>query len=307
MKKNLISCLAVLLLAGGCGVVAPESGEAVPAAVQERSVAPADYLLAQAAGGTGWSRVHAAEGLLAAGREVESVREIFTAELAKSEPAAPWRVGVLRVLSLADPERRAGHQRELIDIAMNIEAAGVVHAVETLGKLNLRLNRHEQEVLRNYVQFAPKLKSYSLLLLAVNRDGKARNELLKLLASGDIPAAMGFYYLPPFRPRKGDERFLAALDQACRDPEQTPLFRAFAFRSLLRYAKSYTEAYHAELLERIAGEEDAGALRFYLLAAGDFKRPEDRALLEGYFAQAAPALRIAAASALLQLPEEETR
>lgn len=245
--------------------------------------------------GQEWKRIHAAEALLEADLASDEITRIFIAELNKSVPGSPWRIGCLRVLYQSCPPQQADCRTAICTIALNRKNEGIVHAVETMGKLRFFLRPKEEAALKLYANDNNLLASYALMVLSINRDKEAFAQLIRLFQAGNTTAAFALFYLDEY-----PEEYKSNLIAMSNDASQDPVFRAFAFRARAKFG-TYSEPDHAELLRRIQTEQHAGALRFYLLTVGDFNRPSDATLLTPYLESLDSAHQIAAAASLVKI------
>lgn len=286
MRLKGILLSGILVLAAGC------------CSDSQVSRRPRELLLGVMAAGEGWSRIHAAEGLLDGGRDREEIVAEFRKELAESRPDTPWRVGVLRVLYRADPARRPLYRRELGHYAVNPASPAAVHAVETLGKLAVKLTVAERKRFRRYCRTEGLLGDYSVMALAANRDPAAGRRLLARLRQRNATAAFACYYLPELPAGVLPELIAAAAaestDSRC---------RAYCLKALCRHRRE-AGTNHAQLIAVLKAEPAPGVLVILLQAVGEFGRPADRPRLRQYLLHDDPAVRLAAAAALLRLPGE---
>ena len=259
------------------------------------------FLIEQIRHGQEWRRVHAAETWLDAGLTVESVIETFREALVAAEPRSPWRVGVLRVLYRADFAERPRFRAELVAIATDPDAPGVVHAVETIGKLRLALLPAEAECFRAYAAEGGPRGDYALMALAAQDDAAAAARLVELLAARNIAAALAFDYIDNWPPNAAP-----ALEAAIEDVAAPIMFRVFAFRAWARKT-DYPSTVRTRLRDWLTVENDAGATRFLLLCIGDSGDASASDLTAARFEDPDPSIRIAAAGSHLRLSALPTR
>src|SRR5439155_13224818 len=86
-----------------------------------------------------WTKVHAAEALLAAG-DTQSVKTAFDRELPLKGNERPYRIGIWRVLAQAarNDEARDGWIKNIVDAFREVDGTDRLHASETRGKLGYR-------------------------------------------------------------------------------------------------------------------------------------------------------------------------
>ena len=149
-----------------------------------------------------WTKVHAAEALLAAG-DTQSVKAAFDRELPLKGNERPYRIGIWRVLAQAarNDEARDGWIKNIVDAFREVDGTDRLHASETLGKLGYRAPADDRDVFELAAKDASgPLMANALWVLANSGRSKADVQLVDLLASDDRPtratAAYAIRYLP---------------------------------------------------------------------------------------------------------------
>ena len=243
-----------------------------------------EVLICQLRHGDGWKQVHAAEALLLADRRQAEVIGTFRARLRECAPSTPWHVGCLRVLFRACPEERLHIRGQLATIAFDDSSPGHVHALESMGKLQLPIDQEERRQTKKFASGTGPAADYALMLLAINHEPGAAETLLEQLERGEVFAAFALYYLEAL-PDGALERIRKMAGQG-HLPEN---FRCLAWKAWLRhggdpaYARRNLPAESPVLL---------GALDACVTS-------DDRPWLIRCLTSTDPGLRIAAARALI--------
>ena len=169
-----------------------------------------------------WVRVHAAEELLQLSYP-EGVAEVFRNELDSHGSLPQYRIGIRRVLARASvvPQQRQERIAEIKAIFFDLNAPDRMHAIETLGKLGVRLTDAELADVRRYAQNSA--DPFAFWVLARHADPTAVAELERMQAVGDplsaLRAALCLEQLRPglaeaWRAAGGEERLHALLTSA---------------------------------------------------------------------------------------------
>jgi len=252
-----------------------------------------EYLIDRVEHGNEWRRIHAAEGLIEAGRQQKKISEIFLLEYQKSQENSPWRVGCLRVLYQVLPAYRLRYRAEISKIALCPWHEGAAHAVETMVKLKLVITGKEENIFKEYAKNNDLLGSYALMSLAVNGDSVALAKLQSRMIAGDPTAVFGFFYIDHLPPE-----VVSGLVAVSEDDHIDPVCRALAFRARA-YQNCYNDNERKQLLRALKAEVNPVAIRFYLLTVGDFRDEDNQKELMPYWLTGNEIYQIAVARGIL--------
>jgi HEAT repeat protein len=101
---------------------------------------------------TQWLRIHAAEGLLDNGESAKKIAGLFRSEI--NTAAAPYRIGVWRVMARSTTGAERGEYVERIRAAMHDpQAIDRISAAESLGKLNAA-SRADRNLITDWIATA---------------------------------------------------------------------------------------------------------------------------------------------------------
>jgi hypothetical protein len=165
---------------------------------------------------TGFVRIHAAEALLDTGFG-EPVRPAF-APSAEGASAANARIGIWRVLALAsaDAQERAAWIARVRAVAVDSQAADRLQAVETLGKLRVKLSAPDLRVMQDMADHSPSATGvFAWWVLQINGVPAAQSKIEAALGSEEPIARLRAAYILK-RDRLGGSAARLALEQAVR-------------------------------------------------------------------------------------------
>lgn len=214
LLRSPLACTPFLLLQ-----ITPMSAAENPTDLQDR----AREVLARALREeSGFVRIHAAEALLDTGAG-DKVRAAFAGAGDNATPAAA-RIGTWRVLALTSPttaERDAWIAR-VRGVALDEKAADRLQAIETLGKLHVRLPEEELQAIRRFaVSATPAEASMAWWVLHLNGAPDALARIVEGLGADEPVARLRAAYVVK-RDRLTGSGAVAALARAFnREPTTT--------------------------------------------------------------------------------------
>lgn len=147
-----------------------------------------------------WVKVHAAEALLQMGYP-EGVEEEFRQELTRYGDQPEYRIGIRRVLARATkvPREHAEYVAQIKAVFFDEGAPDRVHAIETLGKLHVKLTDDDQAYVARYASETQ--NPFAFWVLAQNGGKEAVAELERLEESDDpIKATRAAFCLEQLQP-----------------------------------------------------------------------------------------------------------
>ena len=137
---------------------------------------------------TGWVKVHAAEVLNAYGAR-EEVRTVFLEEARQHGTETPYRIGIWRVLAVADAGGDWGSRIEAV--FLDEKAPDRLHALESLGKLSYAVKGETLAALRRWRSTAGVGEAvFGDWVLAGAGDTEARDKIGAALASAEPVARL---------------------------------------------------------------------------------------------------------------------
>ena len=137
---------------------------------------------------SGWVKVHAAEVLNAYGARDE-VRAVFLKEAREHGTQTPYRIGIWRVLAVADS--RAGWAPKIEAVFLDETAPDRLHALESLGKLDYAARGEALAVLRRWRATAGVGEAvFGDWVLAGAGESGARDRISAALASAEPVARL---------------------------------------------------------------------------------------------------------------------
>jgi len=220
-----------------------------------------------------WIKVHAAEALLQMGYP-EGVEAEFQRELARHGDQPEYRIGIRRVLAraTADPRRYAELTGQIKAVFLNPDAPDRVHAIETLGKLEVGLSDEERASVAQYAQETR--NPFAYWVLAQHGREEAVAELERLEGSDD---------------------------------STTALRAAFCLRQLRPLSKKawLEKGGRTQVISGLESDNVGDRMEACQLL-GDFGTPDDKGLLLPLLADPDPDVRIRAAKGLLLLERQGT-
>ncbi len=219
-----------------------------------------------------WVKVHAAEALLQMGYP-EGVEVAFRQELVRHGDQPKYRIGIWRVLAraTASPHERAELIGKIKTIFFDSDAPDRMHAIETMGKLQVGLSDEEQASVAQYASEAQ--DPFAFWVLAQNGRTEAVAELESLEQSDDSVTALRATFCKKQLQPVSKEDWLAADGRM----------------QVLSALKS----------------EDVRPRRDACQMLGRFGTPDDRSLLLPLLKDIGPDVRIYAASALLRIERRQ--
>ncbi|MFA5687989.1 MAG: HEAT repeat domain-containing protein, partial [Kiritimatiellales bacterium] len=215
-----------------------------------------------------WQKVHAAEALLKLGY-IAGVEDEFLKELSLYENQPQYRIGIWRVLvrTAVTPREQQQWIEKIKTVLLDSSAPDRMHAAETLGKLNIRLNEQEKALTEEYAQQMQ--DPFACWLLAQHGSAAGVQQLEQLQQSDDPVTA----------------------------------FRAgFCLEQLEKISSGTTRE---DAVTALADSNDAKKTAA-AYALGSLGMPEDRALLLPLLSDFSADVRIAAAESLLRLERQRT-
>jgi len=259
-----------------------------------------------------WTRVHAAEALLAAG-DSDGVRAAFERELAVKSNERPYRIGIWRVLAQAarSADAREGWVKQILDSFLDVDAPDRLHASETLGKLGYKATSDD----RDDFELAAKTGSGPLAanarwVLANSGRPQADLRLVELLASDDAAtratAAYAVRFVTKLSPAAWGKLFGAVRKEP--DVPASDIVRASLVSAAFVHApvEQQKAMMKAEVLKYArTGSADAKAEACAALAMQG--QDEDVPLLVSLFDDGSTDVRIAAANAILQIDRRRVK
>lgn len=254
-----------------------------------------DFLIEQAQRGDGWEAIYASEELIALDKFDAEMVKLFQTKLPSVEDSAPLKVGYLRILYLADKVNQKSYREQLMSIAMDSTMANVIHAVETLGKLKLKLSSSEQKQLKKHLVNKDLLSDYTLLILGINADMEAREEIFQRFMEENICSAFSLYYLEDL-----PSDMLNKMRKILSDDTLNPVYKAFTFRSYAKNVKYNNDSYQI-LLNFLSTTKDDKAIQLYLMELRNYSEPNSTDLLMKYFKSSNKRQQIFSAGGLLRI------
>lgn len=253
MITNLVACV---LLAGSTAAVVDAAVAAKALALVQRALESEQR----------WTKVHAAEALLAVGRPGEVARA-FEGELARHGGEPQYRIGIWRVLAQAagDQTGRQRWIRKIADAFLDTAGPDRLHAAETLGKLGYRASTNEIAAFEDAARGADgPLAANALWVLTTSGRAGADTRLAALLARSGAgsgapiddgtraTAAYAMRFLPALSPAASD-----ALAAAAADDRSDGITAASLISAAFVHASASRKPPLAAALERDAHAGDA--------------------------------------------------
>jgi hypothetical protein len=244
----MITKLVVML-----ALAAPLAG-AVDAALRARALAVSTAVLAS---GERWTKVHAAEAVIAAG-DPAAARRAFERELEAHRSEPQYRVGIWRVLAQAAPTDavRDGYVRRIVAAFLDASGPDRLHASETLGKLRYRAAPNEIEAFEAAARTGDSpLAANALWVLANSDRPDAEKRLGKLLQSKDAgtqaTAAYAVRYLSQITP----DTFTSLLEAVVKGSE-APIVRVSLASAAFAHAAGNQKSEFRRSLQTYARQTD---------------------------------------------------
>lgn len=256
-----------------------------------------------------WTKVHAAEALLAIGRRGDVARA-FERELAQHGGEPEYRIGIWRVLAQAADGRSARDRwiRQIAGAFLDTAGPDRLHASETLGKLAYRAGEEEIAAFEEAARGANgPLAANALWVLTASGRAGAEARLAALLAPTDASgaaidagtratAAYAMRFLPALSPAASDTLAAAAVDD-----RSGGIVAASLLSAAFVHASGNRRPPLAAALERQVDTGDADVktevCSALAMAGGDAAVP----LLTTLLSDRSIDVRLAAARALLQI------
>jgi hypothetical protein len=259
-----------------------------------------------------WIKVHAAEALLAAGNP-EGVKAAFDRELTLKGNERPYRIGIWRVLAQTarNDEARQGWIKNIFDAFRDAESTDRLHAAETLGKLGYRPSSDDRDVFELAAKESTgPLAANARWVLANSGRSKADAQLVDLLGVEDGATRATAAYAIRFLPKIPIALWGKLLAAARKEPESAgaDIVRASLVSAAFIHAPADQQkaAFKAELLKYArTGSADAKIEACGALAMQG--QDEDVALLVPLLDEGNVDVRVAAASAILQIDKRRLR
>jgi len=249
-----------------------------------------------------WIKVHAAEGLLAAG-ERPAVTAVFDRELASFGNEQPYRIGIWRVLAQAarNEDAREPWVQRILAAFLDTEGPDRLHASETLGKLDFRAHGDEVDAFEAAARPGRgPLAANARWVLANSGRSQADVRLAELLASDDAAtraaAAYAMRHVAKITPAAWGKLFGAAF----KEPEGNIVRVSLTAAAFVHAPADRKATYKTELLKYArAGTDDAKFEACATLAMHG--RDDDLPILAPLLDEKNPDVRVGAAHAILQI------
>jgi len=259
-----------------------------------------------------WVKVHAAEALLAAG-DPQGVKPAFDRELAEKVNQRPYRIGIWRVLAQAarNADAREPWVQNIVKAFLDADGSDRLHAAETLGKLGYKPNSDDRDDFELAARTATgPLGANARWVLANGGRDQDIARLLDLLGSDDAAtrasAAYALRFVPKLSPALWGRLFAAARKEPA--APDADIVRASLVGAAFVHAPvdQLKATFKAEVVKYArTGSADAKIEACAALATHGLD--EDVPLLASLLDDGATDVRIAAASAILQIDRRPAR
>jgi SSS family solute:Na+ symporter len=255
-----------------------------------------------------WIRVHAAEGLLAAG-ERPAVTAVFDRELASSGSEQPYRIGIWRVLAQAarSADAREPWVQRILAAFLDTDGTDRLHASETLGKLDFHAHGEEMDAFETAAKPGRgALAANARWVLANSGRSQSDVRLAELLQSDDAEtraaAAYAMRHVAKITPAAWGKLFGAA----GKEPDGNIVRVSLVAAAFVHAPVDRKAAYKTELLKYArTGTDEA---RFEACATlAMHGRDDDLPVLAPLLDEKNPDVRVGAANAILQIDRRRVR